>query len=85
MKTRALSKAKTAKVPDFIRSAERAFRRVAKNLRLESAMTGRPLVVGRNGRACYEYYGFANIRSRKVVLRRTTMLKDAWAKEAQKG
>ena len=78
-------KTKAAKVPEFIRRAERAFRRVAKNLRLESAMTGRPLVVGKNGRTCYEYYGFANIRSRKVVLRRTTMLKDARVKKSKRG
>jgi hypothetical protein len=55
---RARFKTKTAKVPDFVLRAERAFRRVAKNLRLESAMTGIPLVLGRNGRACFEYYGF---------------------------
>jgi len=81
---RAHFKTKTAKVPDFVRRAERAFRRVAKNLRLESAMTGTPLVLGRNGRVCFEYYGFANNSSRKVVLRRAITLKDTWAKEAQK-
>jgi hypothetical protein len=78
------AKTKTAKVPFFVRRAERAFCRAAKNLRLESAMTGIPLVLGINGRACFEYYVFAN-NSRKVILRRTITLKDAWAKEAKKG
>ncbi len=72
---RAHFKTKTAKVPDFVQRAERAFRRVVKNLRLESAMTGIPLVLGRNGRAYFEYYGFANNSSRKVILQRRKLEK----------
>ena len=47
-------------------------------------MTGMPLVFGKAGCACLEYYGFANGKSGKVILNRTITLKDTWAKEAQK-
>ncbi len=41
---------KRAKEDDFITPAERAFRRVAQQLRAEHAKLGLPLVVGENGR-----------------------------------
>jgi hypothetical protein len=41
--------AKRAKQDDFITSARRAFRRVARQLRAENAKLGLPLVFGENG------------------------------------
>jgi hypothetical protein len=41
---------KQTKEDDFIAPAERAFRRVARQLRAENAKLGLPLVFGENGR-----------------------------------
>jgi hypothetical protein len=42
---------KTNKAPAFVARAERAFRRVARQLRAENARLGLPLVLGEKGQA----------------------------------
>ena len=43
------------KEDDFIAPAKRAFRRVARQIRAESAKSGLPLVFGDNGKVRLEY------------------------------
>lgn len=72
------------KKDDFTAPARRAFRRVARQLRAESAKFGTPLVFGENGKVCLAYFALDKDSGSKLVFNRTITLKDAWAKEAQK-
>ena len=66
---------KTKKLPDFVVRAERAMRRVARQLKRESATMGTPLVFGSDGKVQYVYFAFDKKNPRKIVERRRVTLK----------
>ena len=66
---------KTKKLPDFVVRAERAMRRVARQLKRESATLGTPLVLGDDNKIQHVYFAFDKKNPRKIVERRRVTLK----------
>jgi hypothetical protein len=72
------------KQDDFTAPARRAFRRVARQLRAESAKFGTPLVFGENGKVRLAYFTLDKDRALgKLIFNRTITVKNTWTKEAQ--
>ena len=78
MKPNGHSKTKAAKPPAFVLRADRAFRRVAVQVRAEHAKFDLPLIGGSKSKSRLVCVKFMRVFNRPITL------KDAWAKEVQR-